>query len=86
MSLNSFRKEVYLNMGYLNILQEDYTNAETNLDIAINLDPDYIMAYENLVLLNIKKNNLFLARKNLDFILRIDPNNVKAKLMLKQLN
>ena len=86
LSLNSSRKEVYLNMGYLNILQEDYTNAETNLDIAINLDPDYIMAYENLVLLNIKKNNLFLARKNLDYILRIDPNNVKAKLMLKQLN
>jgi tetratricopeptide (TPR) repeat protein len=86
LSLNSFRKEVYLNMGYLHILQGNYTHAKSNLNSAISLDPDYIMAYENLTLLNIKKNNLFLARKNLDHILRIDPNNIKAKLMLKQLN
>ena len=73
-------------MGYLNILRQDYNTAEYNLTSAISFDPDYLIAYENLALLYIKKNNIFLARKNLNQILEIDPNNIKAKLMIKQLN
>ena len=60
--------------------------AENNLSIAINLDPDYVLAYENLILLNIKKNNLFLAKKYLNQLLNIDSNNIKAKELLKSLN
>tara|TARA_Y100000739_G_C20570066_1_gene447291 strand:- start:720 stop:1529 length:810 start_codon:yes stop_codon:yes gene_type:complete len=84
--LNPERKEVYLNISYLNILQEEYSLAENNLLIAINLDPDYILAYENLILLNIKKNNLFLAKKYLNQLLSIDSDNIKAKKLLKSLN
>ena len=86
LSLNPDRKEAHLNMGYLNILRQDYNKAEYNLTSAISFDPDYLIAYENLALLYIKKNNIFLARKNLNQILEIDPNNIKAKLMIKQLN
>ena len=84
--LNPERKELYLNMSYLNILKEEYDLAENNLSIAINLDPDYILAYENLILLNIKKNDLFLAKKYLNQLLIIDSNNIKAKQLLKSLN
>ena len=73
-------------MSYLNILKEEYALAENNLSIAINIDPDYVLAYENLILLNIKKNNLFLAKKYLNQLLNIDSNNIKAKQLLKSLN
>ena len=78
MILNPNRKEAYLNMGYLNILRQDYDQAEYNLTTAISFDPDYLIAYENLALLYIKKNNIFLARKNLNQILEIDTVNTKV--------
>ena len=63
-----------------------FDNAEKDLKRAVNLDPDYLLAYENLALLYIKKNNLFLARKNLELILKLNPNSIKAKQMLNNLN
>ena len=63
-----------------------FDKAEKDLKRAVNLDPDYLLAYENLALLYIKKNNLFLARKNLELILKLNPNNIKAKQMLNNLN
>ena len=84
--LNPERKEVYLNIGYLSILQNKYELAEASLNIAISFDPDYIIAYENLVLLYIKKNNINLALKNIMKILEIEPNNIKAKLMKNKLS
>jgi tetratricopeptide (TPR) repeat protein len=86
LSLNSERKEVYLNFGYLNILRMQFDKAEENLKRAVKLDPDYLLAYENLALLYIKKNNLFLARKNLEVILKLNPNAKKAKQMLNKIN
>ena len=84
--LNSERKEIYLNYGYLNILRMQFDKAEEDLKRAINLDPDYLLAYENLALLYIKKNNLFLSRKNLELILKLNPNSFRAKQMLNNLN
>jgi tetratricopeptide (TPR) repeat protein len=86
LSLNLERKEVYLNYGYLNILRMQFDKAEEDLNRAVNLDPDYLLAYENLALLYIKKNNLFLARKNLEVILKLNPNAKKAKQMLNKIN
>lgn len=70
----------------MSIQNQQYLLAERYLKQAINLDPDYIKAYENISLLYLHTEKNDSARMYLSKILEIAPNNNSAKQILKQLN
>ena len=82
--LNPTIKEIHANLGLISILEGKYTKAESSLNQAIALDPDYIIAYENLVLLSQKRNNYKDVKRYLNKILEIAPQH-KAKSILENL-
>jgi tetratricopeptide (TPR) repeat protein len=84
LNLNPTIKEIHANLGFIAILEGNYKNAESSLQQAISLDPDYILAYENLVLLSQKKNDFQATKLYLHKILEIDPQH-KAKQILENL-
>jgi hypothetical protein len=84
LNLNPTIKEIHANLGFIAILEGNYKNAESSLQQAIALDPDYILAYENLVLLSQKKNDFQATKLYLHKILEIDPQH-KAKQILENL-
>ncbi len=84
LKLNPTIKEIYLNLGYIAILKENYQEAERILKHAIAVDPDYILAYENLVLLSQKRDDTKSTKLYLYKILEINPQH-KAKSILDKL-
>ena len=77
-------KEAYCNLGYLALLDNDFKLAESYLNKAIHLDPDYMKAYENMVLSAQMQNKLEQAKVYINKILEIAPAH-KAKEILKKL-
>ncbi|MDG1348609.1 MAG: multiheme c-type cytochrome [Flavobacteriales bacterium] len=77
-------KQALVNLGYLSILNEDFSVAENYLKQAIALDPDYLQAYENLVLLAQMQNKIEQVKAYLNKILEIAPGH-KAKQLLEKL-
>ena len=80
-------KEALLNIGYIFILKKKYEEAKQKLEYLIQLEPDYLLAYENIILLYLKQNNNVIAKRYLNKILEINPNyeiksNIVKKLIL----
>ena len=84
MSEYPLHKQALVNLGYLSILNEDFSVAENYLKQAIALDPDYLQAYENLVLLAQMQNKIEQVKAYLNKILEIAPDH-KAKQLLEKL-
>ncbi|MFT6816065.1 MAG: putative CXXCH cytochrome family protein [Sphingobacteriales bacterium] len=73
------------NLGYLALLERRYAEAKTYFNKAIDLDPDYALAYFNLCTVFMQQNQLKNAISVLDTLLLHQPSNNEAKQLRKRL-
>ena len=72
-SLNPKIKQAHSSIALIGILNGEYDFAQKHLDIALDLDPDYILAYENLVYLSQLLGDNNSAKLYLQKIIEINP-------------
>ena len=66
------------------ILKKKYEDAKQKLEYLIQLEPDYLLAYENIILLYLKQNNNVIAKRYLNKTLEINPNyEIKSNIIKK---
>ena len=74
-------KQALCNLGYIAILEKNFIKSEDYLFNAIQLDPNYLQAYENLILLYKLQNKNEKVAYYINKILEIDPYH-KTKVIL----
>jgi predicted CXXCH cytochrome family protein len=78
-------KEALNNLGYLNMLGQDFIAAKDAFDLVLKHHPDYEQAWLNQAQLYILEENQMGVVKALQEVLRINPSNKKAQQILNQL-
>jgi len=76
----------YSNLGYLNLLSGNISEAEKLYNKALSLDPDYENALMNKVGLYLYQKKTEKAKEILEEVIKKHPGNNKAKLILQQLD
>ncbi len=83
---NKLLPEAWSDLGYVQLAQNNFFDAENACKTALKLDPDYTKAKVNLASVYLAQENFVLARKWLEEILRTEPNNLRVKGTLDYLN
>ena len=79
----SIDERLHCNLGFVELLLDNYAAAEKSLLEAVRLSPDYLLAWENLWMVYYQTNELVKAKKCLTEILRIQPEYPKKQELMR---
>lgn len=77
--------EVLLDLADKQVIMQDYSSAENNLNKALELKPELFLAREKLVEVLAKRKAFTDAENQAQFFIKIDPSNSKAYLTMANL-
>ncbi len=82
---NSKRPVALCNLGYVNVLQHKFSEAETLYNAALRLDPDYEQALLNKAAVRLAARDKKEARQLINRVLDINPDNEMAQAALEMI-